>query len=141
MALILYRTKTVRGAGGPPKRDVSGSAAKASPAEFHAPRRMGHEYDIMTNELPRTNVASRNRIDPSEDRPGGSHRAARPHHRGGSDGTPRSAHDPSGLYTDVTGARPQTRLAGLLGAGDWAPLGTNVDLRPQTLVTLKARNL
>jgi len=32
------------------------------------------------------------------------------------------------VYTDVTGARPQTRLAGLLGAGDWAPLGTKVDL-------------
>ncbi len=34
------------------------------------------------------------------------------------------------VYTDVTGAHPQTRLAGLLGAGDWAALGTKVDLGP-----------
>jgi integrase len=28
------------------------------------------------------------------------------------------------VYTDVTGIMPQTRMAGLLGDADWAPLGT-----------------
>src|SRR5438445_4805294 len=37
---------------------------------------------VSGRELPRTSVASRNRIDHSEDPPGGSHRAARPHHKG-----------------------------------------------------------
>ena len=29
------------------------------------------------------------------------------------------------VYTDVTGQRPRTRMAGVLGAGEWAPMGTN----------------
>ncbi len=29
------------------------------------------------------------------------------------------------VYTDVTGQRPRTRMAGVLGAGEWAPMGTS----------------
>jgi integrase len=31
------------------------------------------------------------------------------------------------VYTDVTGQRPRTRMAGVLGAGEWAPTGTSED--------------
>ena len=31
------------------------------------------------------------------------------------------------VYTDVTGARPQTSMGGLLTEAEWAPMGTNVD--------------
>ena len=33
------------------------------------------------------------------------------------------------VYTDVTGQRPRTRLAGVLGAAEWAPMGTS-DVEP-----------
>jgi integrase len=34
------------------------------------------------------------------------------------------------VYTDVTGLRPRTRLSGLLGDADWAPMGTSDDSVP-----------
>jgi len=34
------------------------------------------------------------------------------------------------VYTDVTGVRPRTRLSGLLGDADWAPLGTGGRIQP-----------
>jgi integrase len=36
------------------------------------------------------------------------------------------------VYTDVTGLRPRTRLSGLLGDADWAPLGTSGPETPST---------
>jgi len=34
------------------------------------------------------------------------------------------------VYTDVAGVRPRTRLSGLLGDADWAPLGTGGRIQP-----------
>ena len=31
------------------------------------------------------------------------------------------------VYTDVTGARPQTSMEGLLTEAEWAPMGTDAD--------------
>src|SRR5450432_367583 len=57
-----------------------GRAAGASATTTVTLRCAGRDRRTVSGrELPRTNVASRNRIDPSEDPPGGSHRAARPH--------------------------------------------------------------
>ena len=61
-----------------------GRAAGASATTTVTLRCAGRDRRTVSGrELPRTSIASRNRIDPSEDPPGGSHRAARPHHRGG----------------------------------------------------------
>ena len=60
-----------------------GRAAGASATTTVTLRCAGRDRRTVSGrELPRTSVASRNRIDLSEDPPGGSHRAARPHHRG-----------------------------------------------------------
>ena len=58
-----------------------GRAAGASATTTVTLRCAGRDRRTVSGrELPRTSVASRNRIDLSEDPPGGSHRAARPHH-------------------------------------------------------------
>jgi MFS family permease len=58
-----------------------GRAAGASATTTVTLRCAGRDRRTVSGrELPRTNVASRDRIDHNEDPPGGSHRAARPHH-------------------------------------------------------------
>jgi len=70
---------------------------------------------VSGRELPRTNVASRNRIDHNEDPPGGSHRAARPHHGEKDRGSGVARRRPPGADRRWTGTMRRCRWRAAAG--------------------------